>query len=231
VKPRHKLKGKHEPRPHMLVPSPLAASYVDALVARAVPLVERVQHMLAGSAGEWIATEMRKRLRAGLSERDMVIAAAYAGDALAHEVLMGEFHELLDEGEMPPASLREYARKTELHSKRGKGRVWWDDWRRNYAAVTLMAAIGLEFPGLEATRNKTTEKPCCASIASAALRCRGIKMSESRLTNLWGQLGEFTIAMVAAWRVLPELFSNCVFDGDDSREDLSMVARAKPCRV
>ena len=206
-----KNKRKREPRPP--ISTGLPSTYEEAMIQEAMLLVERIEDKLTSPAREYIKALLRERLRRGLTDRDEVIAAAEVGDDLSHEALMDEFHEKLDEGVMPPASLRDYARRTEKHPKRGKGRVWYDDWRRNWGIMLLVALVG-----------GVAERPCAAGIVAAALKRRGFKrVSESRISNLWGQLGGRTIFGLAACRVWPEIIP--YVGGDPANFDLMGTVR------
>jgi hypothetical protein len=142
-----------------------------------------------------------------------------AGDDLSHDVLMAEFDEMIDEGVIPPASLREYARNRDKHPKRGRGRVWYDNWGRNWDFMLLIAVVAEAF-GLEATRNRATEGPCGVSVVAAALQRRGFKrVSESRLANLWAQLGGAAIEAIALWRTWPEIMPYVGMSGDPANVD------------
>ena len=219
-------KGKREPRPTTTAPKlPALPTYEEAMIGRAEALVERVEDKLAGSARQWIKAVLLTRLRGELTDRQKVIDAARDGDDLSHDVLMAEFHGLLDEGIMPPASLRDYASRTEGHPRRGRGRVWYDDWRRNWGFMALIVLIGVEF-NLNPTRNRAGEGPCAASIVAIALQRRGFKrVSESRLTNLWGQLGETAIQCFALYRVWPELAPFVGMSGDPAKFYLRAALR------
>ena len=214
-------KGKREPRPTTMAPK-LAAlpTYEEAMIRRAEELVERVEDKLTGSARQWIKAALLTRLRGELTDRQKVIDAARDGDDLSHDVLMAEFHGMLDEGIMPPASLRDYAARTEEHPRRGRGRVWYDDWGRNWGFLAVIVLIGMEF-NLNPTRNRASEGPSATSIVAIALQRRGFKrVSESRLTNLWGQLGETAIQCFALYRVWPELAPYVGMSGNLAKFDL-----------
>jgi hypothetical protein len=152
-----KPKQKRTPRPPR-VPSVLPATYEEAMIRYATEAVEKIERSLSGSTREYLAKTLRERLRRGLTDRQRVIDQALAGDDLSHKVLMAEFDEMLDQGVMPSASLREYARNRDKHPKRGQARVWYDDWGRNWDFMLLIAVVA-EAIGLEATRNRATEGP------------------------------------------------------------------------
>jgi hypothetical protein len=216
--------SKREPRPPKPLPDPgLPATYELAMVEMVAGAIERIEHLLSGSAGEWLAQALRERLRRGLTDRQKVIDAAWDGDDLSHEVLMAEFHDILERGEMPPASLRAYAAQRDKHPKRGKGRVWYDGWRRNYGFCLLIALTAERF-GLQATRSRASVGPCATSVASLALQRRGFKrVSESRLANLWGQLGDITIESIALQRAWPELGPYVRMSGNPAHADWNAV--------
>jgi len=79
---------------------------------------------------------------------------------------------------------------------------------------------GMEF-NLNPTRNRASEGPSATSIVAIALQRRGFKrVSESRLTNLWGQLGETAIQCFALYRVWPELAPYVGMSGNLAKFDL-----------
>ena len=208
----------------------LPTTYEEAMIRFAMAAVDQIEHFLTGSARDWLATTLRERLRRGLTDRQKVIDAARDGDDLSHEVLMAEFHAMLDEGIMPPASLRDYAARIEQHPKRGRGRVWYDDSRRNYGFCLLIAIVALQFD-LNPTRNRATDAPSGASTVAVALQRRGFKrVSESRLNNLWSQLGDSAIEAIALWRAWPELMPYIGMSGDPANIDWRAVftPRQKP---
>lgn len=218
-------RGKREPRQPTATPN-LPATYELAMVNMVDFAIERVEHLLKGSARNVLAAELRQRLRRGLTDRQKVIDAALNGDDLSHDVLQAEFDEMIDVGDRPPASLSEYIRQRDKHPKRGKGRVWYDDWRRNWG-FCLLIAFTAEALGLEATRNRATDGPCGASLVSVALKRRGFKrVSESRLANLWYQLGDVTIESIAVWRCWPEIAPYVRMSGDPANIDWELVIRS-----
>jgi hypothetical protein len=157
-------KSKREPRP----------TYEEAMIRRAEALVERIKDKLTGSARQWIKATLLTRLRGELTGRQRVIDAARDGDELSHDVLMAEFHGMLDEGIIPPASLRDYAARTEEHPRRGRGRVWYDDWGRNWGFLALIVLIGMEF-NLNPTRNRASEGPAPPALSPSP--CSAVALS------------------------------------------------------
>jgi hypothetical protein len=66
----------------------------------------RVEDHLKINGDEWLEENAPAALRNGLADRMKAIEAAEAGDIIARRSLLRAFHEMLDVGEMPPASLR-----------------------------------------------------------------------------------------------------------------------------
>jgi hypothetical protein len=204
----------------------LATTTDEAMIQSAVQRIERIEHELSGVAGEYIARSLRDRLRRGLTDRQKVIDEALGGDLLSHDVLMAEFDEMIDQGVMPPASLRVYAQQREKHPKRGRGRVWHDGWRRTYGFTLLIVDICLKFD-LNPTRNAASEGPCGASVLSTALRRKGFKgVSESRLKNLWGLPGDATIFAIALRREWPEIMPYVYASGDPANFDWTAIRQS-----
>jgi hypothetical protein len=160
-------------------------TYDEMMIQTVTGWIAAVSEQLA-TGRPWIEATLRDRLRQGLTERRKVIDAAERGCELSHAVLAAEFHKMLDLSQMPPASVRSYMARVDKHPKRGRGRSWWDDWRRNLVFVTLIGATAVEF-NLRPTRNKSTDPLPAAGIVAEALRRAGFRRgtSESRLANLW----------------------------------------------
>jgi hypothetical protein len=151
--------------------------------------VAAIRHQLEMRGDEvraWLETQLRARLRAGLTDRQTVIDAAEAGCKLSHEILMAEFHELLDVGAMPPASLRAHAARAEK-IKHKRGQSWHHDYMRNVCICILIALAAREFD-LMATRNREKRRklqPSGCSVVQAALARNNIHLDEGTVTNLW----------------------------------------------
>jgi len=62
--------------------------------------------------------EHLRRSSRGVIMREKIIAKAKAGDVVAREALLLEFHDILDRNEMPPACLRVFARWCHLNEAR-----------------------------------------------------------------------------------------------------------------
>jgi hypothetical protein len=125
--------------------------------------------------------------RGGLKTMDQAIAAAKAGDQMAHASLQRIFDETLQQHELPSVALIEYQRHTDA-PKRGRGNVWYKDWRRNHGFMLIMR-LTCEAFGVRPGRNESSQQPSAASIVSAALKRHGIIIGEGRLENIWWRQG------------------------------------------
>src|SRR5262245_47389752 len=160
----------------------------------------RVEHDLKINSDVWLLEHAPAALRSGLADRMKVIEAAENGDVIAHRSLMQAFHQMLDVGEMPPASLRVYAARFNLSNDQGirqpepqrkAGRTPYEHLHRNQGLM-LLIVFTCEAFNLPPTRNREARRrrqPCGASIVEAVARRLGIEVSESRLTNLWAGHG------------------------------------------
>jgi hypothetical protein len=93
-------------------------------------------------------------------------------------------------------------------AKRGRGaQEWYQDLRRNIGFTYVIAVVGQRFQ-LAATRNDASKglRDCASSIvADASKRRHGLKISESRLEEIWTLYGDDVLAMISAWHAWPEL--------------------------
>jgi hypothetical protein len=180
-----------------LIPQPMDERRAINRVTMWVAAIRHRLEMREDEVRAWLETELRARLRSGLTDRQKVIDEAEAGCRLSHEMLMAEFHELLDVDAMPPASLRAYAARAEK-IKRKRGQSWHHDYMRNIHICMLIALAAREF-ALKPTRNREQRRarqPSGCSIVQAALARNDIHLSEGTVTNLWlgiyGQLARQT---------------------------------------
>jgi hypothetical protein len=173
-------------QPMLVFDEKRAINRMAIMVNKVLPKLE----MRRDEVREWLRTLLRERLRRGLTDRQLVVDAAWAGCKLSHDVVMTEFHELLDVNEMPPASLRAYAaRAGERRFKPGS--PWYEDFIRNLGFCILICVAGREFEqfGLNPTRNREqrrTRQPSWCSLVRAGLERNGIHLGEKTLENLWG---------------------------------------------
>jgi hypothetical protein len=169
---------------------PLPISFADAEYEEMVCCVMEVivRDDIRPTNPEWIIGKLRDLLRAGLADRQHTIASARAGDILAHEALMREFHEMLDEGAMPPASLRAYAAERDLHPRRGKGAGWWVNFQRDFG-ISFLVHLTCEAYGIAATRNSASSRktPCAAAVVADALTRSGRAITEKAVANVCGR--------------------------------------------
>jgi hypothetical protein len=176
------------------------------MVDFAVSVLDLIDTRLTDDQRDWIIQSMQRRLRQGLAERERFIAKAKAGDELAHAILMAEFDEYTEAHLLPPHSLVEYERWARKHGpprRRRGARQWWEDVRRDIGICFVIALVCEQF-GLHPTRNAGTigMRECGASIGRLALRRRfRIKLTESRLREMWGLYGDGIRIAMAARRV------------------------------
>ena len=137
-------------------------------------------------AGAWnfLVAKLREYLRRDYANRVEVVASARDGDELAHTALMAEFDDLVDRGENVPAALREYGLNRDAQWKPPPHRP--KSWHATRRELGIVAAVFLVSGsrGLTLTRSSASGAPCGASVVSAALRRRGIKVSEKTIANL-----------------------------------------------
>ena len=108
---------------------------------------------------------------------------------------------MLKRSEMPPASLRDYHRRVSGTPTAQRGRFSYEDYRRNIGFMAMVRLACQTF-SLPATRNRAqrrAQRPCGCSVVADRLQRADIDVSESRLTNLWGQQGKIAILFVDAW--------------------------------
>ena len=172
-----------------LIPTPLEEHRaINRVTIWAASIRQRLE-MREDEVRAWLETQLRARLRSGLTDRQKVIDAAEAGCKLSHEVLMAEFHELLNVDAMPPASLRVYAARAEK-IKHKRGQSWHHDFVRNVCICILIGLASREF-GLKPTRNREQRRagqPSGCSIVQAALARNHIHLDEGTVSNLWHRI-------------------------------------------
>ena len=135
-----------------LVPTPIDEQSAINRVAVWVATVHHKLDMRRDEVHAELERLLRERLRSGRTDRGKVIEAANNGCKLSHEILIAEFHDLLDVDAMPPANLRAYAARAD-RIKFKPGKPWSDDFIRNIGICTLIAVAAREFV-LKPTRNR-----------------------------------------------------------------------------
>jgi hypothetical protein len=112
------------------------------------------------------------------------VASARAGDELAHTALMAEFDDLVHNLRPVPGALNEYGLNRDAQWKPQPHRP--KSWHATRRELGIVAAVFLVSGsrGLALTRSAASSAPCGASVVSAALRRRGIKVSEKTINNL-----------------------------------------------
>jgi hypothetical protein len=132
-------------------------------------------------------------IRRGRTEAERVKAYAEAGDELADFVLRKLFHDMLDAGEMPSVTLREFAKTPPRRRKRGRRGGGWERWFRNVVTVMVIVYV-CEFFGLNPTReqeNRSRLPASGCSIVRDALDQLGDHKGESTLQNAYlGLVGD-----------------------------------------
>ena len=96
-----------------LVPTPIDEQSAINRVAVWVATVHHKLDMRRDEVHAELERLLRERLRSGRTDREKVIEAANNGCKLSHEILIAEFHDLLDVDAMPPANLRAYAARAD----------------------------------------------------------------------------------------------------------------------
>jgi hypothetical protein len=169
--------------------------------------IDQVEHKLKQEAtAESLLAMLCDYLRRGLIERMTVIEnAENDGDHIAHQALMREFHEMLDVGEMPPASLRAYAARVALKPvTKGPGaHTWHDNWLRDLRIASLveMACRAFELRPYRNREQRRRQVPSGCSLVAAALARRGFRdLSEARVEGIWRKLGRTTESIASRWR-------------------------------
>jgi hypothetical protein len=177
----------------------------ERMIGVFVKYVDRIRDKLVEPPREWLEAQLRDHLRRGLIETQQVVEDAEAGDEIAHAALTRVYHEMLDAGEMPGATLRAYKARADLRPapRRAAGAyAWHDNWRRDWGFMALIC-LACEAFNFNPTRNRESRRarrPCGASVVAAALQRRSIDVSEARLTNLWSQQGKIAARYFALWR-------------------------------
>jgi hypothetical protein len=185
---------------------PVPQADTDRMIAIVGTWIDRVAKCLSDEGGRaWIERTLLARLKQGRTERQKVIAEAEAGDVVSHDVLMAEFHDLLDNHQLPPVSLCAYARATDKHPKRkAGGYIWADHWVGNYG-VSILVYLASEVFELRPTRSRDARRkslyPSGASLVAAALGRRGIaSFDERRVENIWRDHHSVVVPEIARWR-------------------------------
>jgi hypothetical protein len=166
--------------------------YADtSWVARVRPTMEKEY------SAEWLETKLRKGLREGalMLTIQAVKAADTEKDEIADAALRQVYAEMVGGtlAERGPGHLQiwAYGQRAVLRKphQRGRGRQWYDDWRRNLG-ICFLAALACRQFNLFPTRNRAARranrKPSGISIIVAALARNGIHLDESSVQeNIW----------------------------------------------
>ena len=191
---------------------PLDALDEQRAINRTAILVAVIHNTLSKEySREWLETELRKGLREGrLALTIKAVEAADNGDEIADGALREVGAELqmplLQGRELAPAHLQviAYLQRAALRApfKRGRGKVWYDDWVRNLKICFIVLLICAEF-GVPPTRNRhsrrSDQRPSGISLTTAALARNGIHLDEGTVQRkIWfGLAGELARQAVA----------------------------------
>ena len=137
-------------------------------------------------AGAWnfLVEKLREYLRRDYANCAEVVVSARAGDELAHTALMAEFYVLVHNLRPVPGALNEYGINPAAQWKPPPHRPKsWDATRRELGIVAAVFLVSGS-RGLALTRSAASSEQCGASVVAAALRRRGIKVSEKTIANL-----------------------------------------------
>jgi hypothetical protein len=200
------------------LPYPLAAADGPRAVERiAVWVSMRRQVMEKQFSVDWLATELRKGLRAGWLTLTIkaIEAAEKDDDEIADAALREVYAELIGGAiaERGPGHLQilAFGQRAVLRAphQRGRGHRWHDHWVRNITICVLIELACREF-GVRPSRNRAArranQEPSGVSLVVAALARNGIHLDESTVQeNLWfGLAGELARGAVAAYPEISE---------------------------
>ena len=202
-----------------LLSYPLAPADVPRAVERLALWVSMRRQVIEKQFGvDWLATELRKGLRAGrLSLTIKAIEAAEKHDDEVADAALREVYAELVGGaiaERGPGHLQvlAFGQRAVLRAphQRGRGHRWHDHWVRNITICVLIELACREF-GVRASRNRAAARranrePSGVSLVVAALARNGIHLDESTVQeNLWfGLPGELARSSVAAYLGISE---------------------------
>ncbi len=130
--------------------------HVEEAIGRVSEWLEQIEErMTAPFTREWLQVTLREYLLQDLIDRMKVIEAADKDDEIADAALAYVFHDMMDRGEQPPASLVAYEARARLRGapRRGRGRSPYDNWARDIGLTCLIFKTMMEF-GISRTRNR-----------------------------------------------------------------------------
>ena len=166
------------------------AAAVDWLEQAAI----RGESYLKTNSDQWLEQNAPTKLRGDVDRQLQVIEAAEAGDHVAHNSLVKMYWSMVNAGETPPMFVASYVGRANLRPlpRRPRGKHTPRQYlHRDQTLMALIVLACLRF-NLQPTLNRETKRaghPCGASLVARAVRRRGIKISESRLANMWTQGG------------------------------------------
>jgi hypothetical protein len=195
------------------LPYPLAPADGPRAVERIALWVSMGRHVMEKEFSvDWLASELRKGLRAGQLALTIkaIEAAEKHGDEIADAVLREVYAELVGGAlaERGPGHLQlvAYGQRAVLRAphQRGRGHRWHDHWLRNVTICVLIEMACREF-GVRPSRNRgarrANREPSGCSLVVAALARNQIHLDEGTVQqNLWfGLPGELARGIAPAY--------------------------------
>jgi hypothetical protein len=187
----------------------LPATYERHLIESFEPMVDRVLDKLEAdpeAANQILDMVCEQLVRGDFDRQHEIIKAAEDGDRLAHDALMRAYENQRNQ-HIEPTKLVEVYYLTHAKSgppKRQRGRpatiggTAIVNLRRDIG-VCLMVALCYPATGRKPTRNEATEGASGASIVSAILRRKRVKISEDRINHIYGRWGAAVEATLGRW--------------------------------
>ena len=175
-----------------------SAIWDKATKAAAVDWLEQAailgESYLKTNTDQWLEENAPTKLRGDVDRQLQVIEAAEGGDHVAHNSLVKMYWSMVNAGETPPLFVASYVGRANLRPLPRRPRGKHTPHQHLHRDQTLMALIVLACLrfSLQPTLNRETKcagHPCGAGLVARAVRRRGIKISESRLANMWTEGG------------------------------------------
>src|SRR5262245_1634243 len=116
----------------------LPNQYEKPIIWRACLLHDQIEHRMNAASVRTLTQTLCRKLTRGHTDCQEVVRGAEGGDLLAHLAIDQFFHDLLDHDVMPPACVRAYMSRPDLH---GKGRLSWKNIVQDARLMLLVAVI------------------------------------------------------------------------------------------